>query len=1818
MTTCLYKECYPPTGVTLCEAAYFTHPPAHPPAAANAAATAPTAAAGHDAAAGAAAAAAASGSGSGCGGSGGGFSVQQPNLVLVRTNRLEVYRLRSSAAAAAAAAIMTDAATAAASGGGGGGGGGSGGSGGARLELVVSYHLHGVVESLAVLSGGTSRRRDALLLAFREGKLSVLEWDPRAHAVRTSSLHYFEGDPAAQREGRAAVPLPPRVVTDPAGRCAAMSLYCAQMALLPALEADSLDLGAAGGGGGGVATVGNGYLLNLNKMMGIREVRDCVFLHGYTEPVLLLLHEPDPTWVGRLRERKDTCCLTAISISLRLKRHTILWKMAGLPYDCYKLLAVPYRPAVLVISPNLLLLCSQASQHAAALNSNALPGEVPPPLVFDPAREPPATTAARLAAEYALNVHPDCAPVAGRNASLIADLEAVAAGASAAWLTPTTAIMGLQSGSLLAVHLQFEGPADQRINVVRTGGGPIASAMVGVTMAAAARVPPAAAGVAAAATAAAVTPYTSYRGPKGFMFLGSWSGDSVLMQLRPRKAAGAAGGGGEEDGGGGGGGGGAKDLKRGRGDGGGGGDDAASATNRSAAVAAAAAAFAAAAAAADAAGTAPRYNLRLLDSLPSFGPVRDLLVADTSVSSYTAGSGGGAEASRGGPTCFACVGQGQTGAIVMARQGLIADVLTEVGLSAVAGVFAVYHRTEDDDGAEAAAMEYDATAAADGGGDPGGADADGDDDGDGGRRAAIEMTPEPPEVEPAAAAAAGGGGGGGDGGGDGGSSTDVKMEEGADAKATGPEAGPTDEAEAGADVGGGGGGGGGGGEIKEEPAEPQPSGGAAAAATTADGAVAEGRAPPSPSPKRSPSKAEPPAAEPPAAAAAAAAPPPPSRPTGPPFHAYLLITLGRAKTMVLRCTDGLDDVTSSPECEFLVDQPTIAAGNLFHNAVIVQACPMGLRVLEGMSLVQDMPVTDFQMLGPLAAARQAGAAAPAITYMQTADPYVLVGLSNGTAVLLEGDPLSLTLGISTAAADQLMAAPGRGRQHRVAAAALHRDETGWMAAATATAAQPGGGAAADGSGGSSGGGDGGCSIFLWICRRSGRLECYSLPYMRLVFQSSGLAAGEEVLRMGPALMYDMYDLFGGGAGGGGGDGEADGGGAGGGGGGGVGMEDPVSELRVESFRGSSPSVPDCERPVVLALTASGTLLAYQAFDPSAGGSGQLGLRQALLSDGLAAAVAAAATHGSAAAAPSQRLALCRLPLDSLSHEAPALVAAAGGTAAGGTALGPRMVRFDHLAYTDPSSKSHGPSYSGVFLCGARPLWLVASRGGLLPHRMFVEGPVASMTPFHNANCPLGFISACPSSGSSSRGLLKVCQLQPHTRLDTPWVSRRVALRVTPHRLAWFRDAGLLAAITSRTVPSRPRPPEEPGGDPHASAAYAAAAASASGRGREEAWELRLLEPSGCGRLWSSALLPPGEQALCLRVVYLHNATTGDTDALLAVGTGCPMGEDYPCLGRILLYTISAEVVDLGGGNLTRRWSAVLVATRDMASAVTSVQEFKSQLLVSCGSRIEMYEWRGPPSGGSAGGAAAAGAGGGVLEKRAFFDLPTLVTWLVTVKDYLLAADATQGLYFVRYSDASRVLEFMSKDFDHRELLSAGVIINEPKLAFLAADAAGNLATSEFYGSRNTNPEFWAGQRLAPLGLMHVARRIGCSAPIKLPTGDGKNRHALLCGVAEGGLSYVAPVPDSETAQRLQALQNHMSRALPHVAGLNPRAFRHRFCRIPKALGGGEAHHSAPPPRSNGLLDGQLLCGFPLLSSPQHRSAAEAVGATVAQLMADLR
>lgn len=73
------------------------------------------------------------------------------------------------------------------------------------------------------------------------------------------------------------------------------------------------------------------------------------------------------------RDRKDTCRLVAVSLSLRRKHHTVLWHAEHLPSDCFKVVPTPERPGALVLSPNLLLYYShtQVGRRCGAVRLHA-------------------------------------------------------------------------------------------------------------------------------------------------------------------------------------------------------------------------------------------------------------------------------------------------------------------------------------------------------------------------------------------------------------------------------------------------------------------------------------------------------------------------------------------------------------------------------------------------------------------------------------------------------------------------------------------------------------------------------------------------------------------------------------------------------------------------------------------------------------------------------------------------------------------------------------------------------------------------------------------------------------------------------------------------------------------------------------------------------------------------------------------------------------------------------------------------------------------------------------------------------------------------------------------------------------------------------------------------------------------------------------------------------------------------------------------------------------------------------------------------------
>ena len=123
-----------------------------------------------------------------------------PNLIVVSANRVTVYAVRRAD---------------------------DGTNDEETLEVVTEFDAQGAIGSIAVLRrrfGAPRNQRDALLVAIREQKLSVVEYDPSTGDVCVSSMHSFESAigcnpvPSTLRMSREA----PLVVADPEGRCAAM------------------------------------------------------------------------------------------------------------------------------------------------------------------------------------------------------------------------------------------------------------------------------------------------------------------------------------------------------------------------------------------------------------------------------------------------------------------------------------------------------------------------------------------------------------------------------------------------------------------------------------------------------------------------------------------------------------------------------------------------------------------------------------------------------------------------------------------------------------------------------------------------------------------------------------------------------------------------------------------------------------------------------------------------------------------------------------------------------------------------------------------------------------------------------------------------------------------------------------------------------------------------------------------------------------------------------------------------------------------------------------------------------------------------------------------------------------------------------------------------------------------------------------------------------------------------------------------------------------------------------------------------------------
>lgn len=266
-----------------------------------------------------------------------------------------------------------------------------------KLVLVAEYPLSGTVtamervKTLESKSGGES-----ILLAFKDAKLSIIEWDPERSGLSTVSIHYFE------QEDLEGSPWSPKLsdcvshlAIDPASRCAALKFGVRNLAILPIKQGDDdtamddwdeeLDgprpdkvATVAINGDASTGTVATPYsasfVLRFSSLdPSLIHPLDLAFLYEYREPTFGILSSPISPSSSLLQERKDHLTYMVFTLDLEQRASTTILAVSGLPYDIFKIIALaPPVGGVLLVGGNEFIHIDQSGKATGiAVNSFA-------------------------------------------------------------------------------------------------------------------------------------------------------------------------------------------------------------------------------------------------------------------------------------------------------------------------------------------------------------------------------------------------------------------------------------------------------------------------------------------------------------------------------------------------------------------------------------------------------------------------------------------------------------------------------------------------------------------------------------------------------------------------------------------------------------------------------------------------------------------------------------------------------------------------------------------------------------------------------------------------------------------------------------------------------------------------------------------------------------------------------------------------------------------------------------------------------------------------------------------------------------------------------------------------------------------------------------------------------------------------------------------------------------------------------------------------------------------------------------------------------
>uniref|UniRef100_A0A8C1SSU8 Cleavage and polyadenylation specificity factor subunit 1 n=1 Tax=Cyprinus carpio TaxID=7962 RepID=A0A8C1SSU8_CYPCA len=473
-------------------------------------------------------------------------------------------------------------------------------------------------------------------------------------------------------------------------------------------------------------------------------------------------------------------------------------------------------------------------------------------------------------------------------------------------------------------------------------------------------------------------------------------------------------------------------------------------------------------------------------------------------------------------------------------------------------------------------------------------------------------------------------------------------------------------------------------------------------------------------------------------------------------------------------------------------------------------------------------------------------------------------------------------------------------------------------------------------------------------------------------------------------------------------------------------------------------------------------------------------------------------------------------------------------------------------------------YSGVFICGPSPHWmLVTSRGAMRLHPMTIDGAIESFSPFHNINCPKGFLYF------NKQGELRISVLPTYLSYDAPWPVRKIPLRCTVHYVSYHVESKVYA-VCSSVKEQCTRIPRMTGEEKEFETIERDERYI---HPQQEKFSIQLISPVSWEAIPNTRVdLEEWEHVTCMKTVALKSQeTVSGLKGYVALGTCLIQGEEVTCRGRILILDV-IEVVPEPGQPLTKNKFKVLYE-KEQKGPVTALCHCSGYLVSAIGQKIFLWSLKDND-----------------LTGMAFIDTQLYIHQMHSIKNFILAADVMKSISLLRYQEESKTLSLVSrvsaeilrfKLTDRDKNLSVYMYLPEAKESF---GGMRLLRRADFNVGAHVNA-FW---RMPCRGTLDPASK-------KALTWDNKN--ITWFATLEGGVGLLLPMQE-KTYRRLLMLQNALTTMLPHHAGLNPKAFRMLHCdrrTLQNAV--------------RNILDGELLNKYLYLSTMERSELAKKIGTT---------